>query len=48
MTARCGLIVNSSRGIIYADGSPRFAEAAREAAQEVQAQMAAQLALHCR
>jgi len=39
----CGLIVNSSRGIIYVDKSENFAQAARKAAQEVQAQMAEQL-----
>ena len=36
---RCGLIVNSSRAIIYADGSERFAEVAAERAREVQQQM---------
>ncbi len=43
MTKDCGLIVNSSRGIIYADNTENFAAAARQAAQEVQAQMAVQL-----
>ncbi len=43
MNSSCGLIVNSSRGIIYADKSERFAEAARTAAKEVQVQMAEQL-----
>ena len=43
MTKDCGLIVNSSRGIIYAGKDQDFAEAARRAAQEVQQQMAAQL-----
>ena len=43
MTQDCGLIVNSSRGIIYAAHDHTFAEAARHAAQEVQQQMAAQL-----
>ncbi len=43
MNSQCGLIVNSSRGIIYADKTERFAEAARQAAQEVQQQMAEQL-----
>ena len=38
-----GLIVNSSRGIIYVDKTEKFAEAARLAAQEVQVQMAEQL-----
>jgi len=37
--SRCGLIVNSSRAILYADNSPRFAEVAREKAREVQQQM---------
>ncbi len=37
----CGLIVNSSRAIIYADSTERFAEAAGEKAHEVQQQMAA-------
>jgi orotidine-5'-phosphate decarboxylase len=40
MNSRCGLIVNSSRAIIYADRTERFAEAAAEAAQKVQAEMA--------
>ena len=37
----CGLIVNSSRAIIYADATERFAEVAAERASEVQQQMAA-------
>ena len=36
----CGLIVNSSRAIIYADATERFAEVAAEKAHEVQKQMA--------
>ncbi len=43
MTRECGLLVNSSRAIIYADSTERFAEAAAEAARAVQAQMAEQL-----
>ncbi|NCC10880.1 MAG: orotidine-5'-phosphate decarboxylase [Bacteroidia bacterium] len=43
LTPTCGLIVNSSRGIIYADATENFAQAARAAAEEVQAQMAEQL-----
>lgn len=43
MTDECGLLVNSSRGIIYADGSERFAEVAGEKARELQQQMAAVL-----
>ncbi len=46
MTTECGLIVNSSRAIIYADSTERFAEAAGEEARKVQEEMAAQLALH--
>ena len=37
----CGLIVNSSRAIIYADPTERFAEVAAEKAREVQQQMSA-------
>ena len=44
----CGLIVNSSRAIIYADGTERFAEVAAEKAHEVQQQMATILAEHDR
>lgn len=36
-----GLLVNSSRGIIYAGSGPDFATQARQAAQEVRAEMAA-------
>lgn len=43
MTSECGLIVNSSRAIIYADATERFAQAAGEKAREVQAQMAQEL-----
>ena len=43
MNSTCGLIVNSSRGIIYVDKTEKFAEAARNAAKEVQQQMAEQL-----
>lgn len=40
MTRDCGLIVNSSRAIIYASGGEDFAEAAGRAAKAVQEQMA--------
>ena len=43
MTPDCGLIVNSSRGIIYADSTERFAEVAAAKARELQQQMALQL-----
>jgi orotidine-5'-phosphate decarboxylase len=39
MNSRCGLIVNSSRAIIYSDATERFAEVAREKAVEVQQKM---------
>lgn len=39
MTSTCGLIVNSSRAIIYADHSENFATVAGEKAKEVQAEM---------
>jgi orotidine-5'-phosphate decarboxylase len=41
MTKDCGLLVNSSRGIIYADTTERFAEVAGEKARELQQEMAA-------
>ncbi|WP_018108908.1 orotidine-5'-phosphate decarboxylase [Bacteroides propionicifaciens] len=43
MTSECGLLVNSSRGIIYADNTIDFAEGARKAAQNLQVQMAIEL-----
>ncbi len=43
MTSECGLIVNSSRAIIYADATECFAQVAGEKAREVQAQMAQEL-----
>ncbi|MBQ8676142.1 MAG: orotidine-5'-phosphate decarboxylase, partial [Bacteroidaceae bacterium] len=39
MTSECGLIVNSSRAIIYASQDTDFAQAAAEKAREVQQQM---------
>ncbi|MCG8575597.1 MAG: orotidine-5'-phosphate decarboxylase [Flavobacteriales bacterium] len=39
----CGLLVNSSRGIIYAGSGENFAEDVRKAAQSLQQQMAAVL-----
>jgi orotidine-5'-phosphate decarboxylase len=43
MNDRCGLLVNSSRGIIYADSTDRFAEVAGEKAREMQEEMAGYL-----
>ena len=40
MTSDCGLLVNSSRGIIYADDTERFAEVAAQKARDLQQQMA--------
>ena len=39
LNKNCGLIVNSSRAIIYADSTERFAEVAAVKAREVQVQM---------
>jgi orotidine-5'-phosphate decarboxylase len=43
LTKECGLLVNSSRGIIYASNGPDFAERAAEEARKLQQQMAAVL-----
>jgi len=43
MTKECGLIVNSSRGIIYASTGEDFAEAARAEALKIQQQMEKEL-----
>lgn len=40
MNDHCGLLVNSSRGIIYASNGEDFAERAREEAKKLQVQMA--------
>ncbi len=40
MTKDCGLLVNSSRGIIYADNTPDFASVAAAKAQELHEKMA--------
>lgn len=44
MTDECGLLVNSSRGIIFADNSENFAAVAGEKAHELQQQMQEELA----
>ena len=44
MTKDCGLLVNSSRGIIYASNDDHFAEIAGNKAREIQQQMAVELA----
>ena len=44
MNSKCGLLVNSSRGIIYADSTDRFDIVAGEKAREMQEEMAIYLA----
>jgi orotidine-5'-phosphate decarboxylase len=39
MNDRCGLLVNASRSIIYADGTNKFKDAARDQAGLLQKQM---------
>ena len=39
MNSTCGLLVNSSRGIIYASGEKDFAKAARKEAEKLKAEM---------
>jgi len=46
MNNQCGLLVNSSRGIIYADSTEQFGEAAREEAKKLQTEMAKMLKLY--
>ncbi len=46
MNSECGLLVNSSRGIIYASQDTDFAEVAAEKAKELQIQMDAELTRH--
>jgi len=43
MNSHCGLLVNSSRGIIYASSSEDFAQAARQKAIELQSNMSEML-----
>lgn len=43
MNADCGLLVNSSRAIIYADGSKSFAQVAGRVAAEIQQEMSVYL-----
>ena len=46
MNRQCGLIVNSSRAIIYASGNDDFAEKAKDEARSVQTEMATLLKKH--
>jgi len=43
MNSQCGLLVNSSRGILYASQGDDFAAAAAAEARKMQTQMAAHL-----
>jgi orotidine-5'-phosphate decarboxylase len=43
MNKDCGLLVNSSRGIIYASNEDNYAEVAGEKAHELQLEMATEL-----
>ena len=47
MNKDCGLLVNSSRGIIYASDGEDYAEVAAQKAKDLQEQMAAELAKIC-
>ena len=46
MTSECGLLVNSSRGIIYASNGEDFAQRAADEAHKLQQQMAEELKNH--
>ncbi|MFB6317377.1 orotidine-5'-phosphate decarboxylase [Saccharicrinis sp. FJH54] len=46
INTQCGLLVNSSRGIIYADSSDKFAEVAGQKAKELAAEMAEALSTY--
>ncbi|MEO0787130.1 MAG: orotidine-5'-phosphate decarboxylase [Bacteroidota bacterium] len=46
MNDHCGLLVNSSRGIIYASQGDDFARASREAAKKIQKEMEGALAMY--
>lgn len=47
MNSTCGLLVNSSRGIIYKDSSEAFAKAAGEEARKLQIEMSNYLEKYC-
>jgi orotidine-5'-phosphate decarboxylase len=46
MTSKCGLLVNSSRGIIFADNTENFDIIAGEKAKEIQVEMEQHLSVH--
>jgi len=47
MNTDCGLLVNSSRGIIYASNDKDFAESAKEEAKKLQLKMAKYIDIYC-
>jgi orotidine-5'-phosphate decarboxylase len=47
MNKDCGLLVNSSRGIIYASSDEDYAEMAAQKAKELQEEMAIELSKIC-
>ncbi len=47
MTDKCGLLVNSSRGIIFADSTENFDRVANEKAREIQTEMEQYLSERC-
>jgi orotidine-5'-phosphate decarboxylase len=46
LNSKCGLLVNSSRGIIFADNTENFDEVAGEKAKEIQSEMELYLSQH--
>jgi orotidine-5'-phosphate decarboxylase len=46
MNSKCGLLVNSSRGIIFADSSEEFDKVAGQKAEEIQLEMEKYLSEH--
>jgi orotidine-5'-phosphate decarboxylase len=46
MNSQCGLLVNSSRGIIYVSSEKDFAQKAGEEAKKIQAEMEGYLGLY--
>jgi orotidine-5'-phosphate decarboxylase len=47
MNSECGLLVNSSRGIIYKDSSEAFAQVAGQEANTLQQEMSKYLEKYC-
>lgn len=47
MNSKCGILVNSSRGIIFADDTENFANVAKDKAKEIQIEMEKYLAKIC-